>query len=81
MAAERTSGGISGKGGKNVNPLYRPIKAVTDAVGRYMDNTGEANRQAVLAERQYGRGSAQYKKAQAAYQGAVFQNRKPPKAK
>ena len=61
--------------------LTKPIKAVSDAVGRYMDNTSEANRQASLAEKNYGRGSAQYKKAQSNYQGAVFQNRKPPKAK
>jgi hypothetical protein len=79
--ADRTTGGISGSGGANVNPIYRPIKAVTDAVGRYMDNTAEANRQAGLAEKDYGRNSPQYKKAQAAYKGAVFQNRKPPKAK
>jgi len=79
--ANRKSGGISGSGGSNVNPMYRPFKAVSDAVGRYMDNTSEANRQANLAEKDYGRGSSQFKKAQDNYQGAVFQNRKPPKAK
>lgn len=79
--ANRTSGGISGSSGKNVNPLYRPFKAVSDAVSRYMDNTSEANRQADLAEKDYGRGTPQFKKAQNNYQGAVFQNRKPPKAK
>lgn len=79
--ADRDSAGISGKGGKNVNPIYRPFKAVSDAVGRYMENTSEANRQAGLAEKKFGRGSAQFKKAQSTYQGAVFQNRKPPKAK
>jgi len=81
MATPRSEGGIYNKGGKNVNPIYRPIKAVSDAIGRYMENTSEANRQAGLAEQKYGRGSAQYKKAQDNYQGAVFQNRKPPKAK
>ena len=79
--ANRTTGGISGAGGSNVNPVYRPIKAVSDAVGRYMENTSEANRQAGLAETKYGRNSSEYKKAQSNYQGAVFQNRKPPKAK
>jgi hypothetical protein len=77
----RNTGGISGSGGSNVNPLYRPFKAVSDAVSRYMENTSEANRQANLAEQKYGRGSAQFQKAQDNYQGAVFQNRKPPKAK
>jgi hypothetical protein len=81
MVAERTSGGISGKGGKNVNPLYRPIKAVSDAVGRYMENAGEASRQIDLAEKYYGRKSPEFQKATNAYRGAVFQNRKPPKAK
>ena len=81
MAAPRQEGGIGGKGGSNVNPLYRPFKAVGDAVGRYMENTSEANRQANLAERKYGRDSSEYKKAQDTYQGAVLQNRKPPKAK
>jgi hypothetical protein len=81
MARERITGGIGGKGGSNVNPIYRPIKAVSDAVGRYMENTAEADRQAGLAEQKYGRGSAQFKKAQNNYQGAVFQNRKPPKAR
>jgi len=78
---DRTTGGISGSGGRNVNPIYRPIKAVTDAAGRYMENVGEANRQANLAEKNYGRNSSQFKKAVDAYRGAVFQNRKPPKAK
>jgi hypothetical protein len=29
----RTSGGISGKGGKNVNPLYKAVNTITSYVG------------------------------------------------
>jgi hypothetical protein len=81
MARERITGGISGKGGSNVNPIYRPFKAVGEAVSRYMENTSEANEQARLAAQKYGRPSPEFKKAQDNYQGAVFQNRKPPKRK
>jgi hypothetical protein len=79
--ANRNTGGISGSGGLNVNPLYRPFKAVGEAIGRYMENTGEANRQAKLAEDRYGWESPQHRKAQGKYREAVFQNRKPPTIK
>lgn len=81
MATPRQEGGIYNKGGKNVNPIYRPIKAVSDAVGRYMENTNEAREQTFIAEREYGRKSPEFNKAQDTLQGAVFQNRKPPKRK
>ena len=81
MATPRNGGGIYGKGGSNVNPIYRPIKAFGEALNRYMDNTGEAYRQAGLAEQRHGRPSPEFSKAQKNLQGAVFQNRKPPKAK
>jgi hypothetical protein len=77
----RNSGGIGKQGGSNVNPIYRPFKAVSDAVGRYMENTAEGYRQADIMESRHGRKSPQFKKAQDNLQGAVFQNRKPPKLK
>ena len=81
MATPRSEGGIYNKGGKNVNPIYRPILAVGQAVSRYMDNTAEGYRQADIMESRHGRKSPEFKKAQDNLQGAVFQNRKPPKLK
>jgi hypothetical protein len=79
--ANRNTSGISGSGGSNVNPLYRPIKAVVEAVNRYAENNSEAFLQTKNAEKDFGRNSPQFKKAVDAYRGAAFQNRKPPKAK
>ena len=77
----RNTGGISGSGGSNVNPLYRPIKAVVEAVNRYAENNSQAYMQTKTAEKEYGRNSPEFKKAVDAYRGAAFQNRKVPKAK
>jgi len=79
--ANRTTGGISGAGGSNVNPLYRPFKAVIESVNRYAENNSEAYMQTKTAEKDYGRNSPEFKKAVDTYRGAAFQNRKVPKAK
>jgi hypothetical protein len=81
MTVPRQEGGINGKGGNNVNPLYRPFKAVGEAINRYMENGAEGYRRTVNAEKDFGRNSPQFKKAQNEYRGAAFQNRKPPKTK
>jgi hypothetical protein len=48
MATPRQEGGIGNKGGRNVNPIYRPSLAVVEATSRYMDNTAEGYRQATI---------------------------------
>jgi len=79
--SNRNTGGINCRSGSNVNPIYRPFKSFGEAIGRYMDNTAEGYRQADIMESRHGRKSPQFKKAQDNLQGAVFQNRKPPKLK
>jgi len=49
--ADRKTGGISGSGGSNVNPLYRPFKAVIESVNRYAENNSEAYMQTKTAEK------------------------------
>ena len=74
--ADRTSGGISGSGGNNVNPIYRPFKAVGEAINRYMATTSKEYNDAKVAEQKYGWDSKQAKNERAQYRGAALQGRR-----
>lgn len=72
----RNTGGISGKGGANVNPLYRPFLAVGQAINRYMATTSKEYNDAKVAEEKYGWDSKQAISERAQYRGAALQGRR-----
>jgi hypothetical protein len=72
MAVPRQEGGIGGKGGKNVNPLYKAINSFNG----YMANVAKEKQDLDNVEKKSGRNSEEFKKATNEYRGAVFQARR-----
>jgi hypothetical protein len=70
--AERTTGGISGKAGKNVNPIYKMV----DSFNGYMANVAKEKQDLDNVEKKSGRNSKEFQKATNQYRGAVFQARR-----
>ena len=70
--ADRTTGGISGKGGKNVNPIYKMV----DSFNGYMANVAKEKQDLDNVEKKSGRDSKEFQKATNQYRGAVFQARR-----
>jgi len=76
MATPRQEGGIGGRGGSNVNPIYRPFKAVGEAINRYMATSSKEYNDAKVAEEKYGWDSPQAVSERKQYRGAALQGRR-----
>jgi len=69
---ERTTGGISGKGGKNVNPVY----GLVNKFEKYFDNMSKEFTEQNSVKNKYGVKSKEYKEANRQVKGAVLQGRR-----
>ncbi len=72
MASNRNSGGINGRSGKNVNPIYRAMGTFNN----YIKNISKEYLDVSNAERKYGSGSKEYNRQSSQLRGAVFQARR-----
>jgi hypothetical protein len=72
MSANRTSGGIYGSSGKNVNPIYAQIQKINN----YVTNASKEFTEQRTAKAKYGADSKQYKEANRQVKGAVLQARR-----
>ena len=72
MATERNTGGITGKGEKNINPIYRQMQRFSS----YYNNIVKEYDEQRVAKNSKGVHSPEYKEATRQVQGAVFQGRR-----
>jgi len=72
MSKPRSSGGISGKGAKNVNPLYGLVQTASN----YIKNINKEMLDVDNATRKYGWDSPQRNRQASQVRGAVFQARR-----